>query len=88
MSLFEPPVVCDLTPDEWDRFTRPVDAPEGGMGALWQTLHDRASERRLEAEDAELSKAYRYSYDYGGGGYQGRFKALLSAAFRAGWCPP
>ncbi len=88
MSLFIPPIHCYLTPSEWDTFSRSVDEPEGGMGELWYVLLQRATHGSLEVEDSELTRMYGYAYDYGSGGYQARFKALLSAAFRAGWCPP
>ena len=86
-ELFTPSIVIHLTPEERAIATRPIVADTLGG---WQTLlHDLLPRLdcygAFEATDSELRRCYRYAYDYASGGYQGRFKAILAAARRAGW---
>ena len=84
MSLFEPLVVCELTPNELGLLTKPI-VGDGGHQGLLRKITQHLQGSRVEVEPADLRKAVQYAYDYDTGGYQGRFIALLRAAYRAGW---
>ena len=86
-ELFTPSVRINLTPEERAIATRPI---VGDVLGGWQTLLNELLPRldrydSFEATDSELRRCYRYAYDYASGGYQGRFRAILAAARRAGW---
>lgn len=89
MSLFTAPVTLQFTPAEWELLEKPI-VNDGGHQRLLMDIQMQMKTATQTAvlEDAQLAKAYEYAYSYGSGGYQGRFKAVLSAAFRAGWVPP
>lgn len=73
-----------LTASERDVITRAVV----GNGGHQQLLRDCCQQLRDDAltlDALTLDRVAHYAYDYGGGGYQHRFRTLLSAARRAGW---
>jgi hypothetical protein len=90
MSLFAPPILMTLTPAEIDVLSRPIEATrEGGHQRLLHDILDGWDHSdRLVIEDHDLQRALAYAYDYGTGGYQGRFRTLISAARRSGWIEP
>jgi len=90
VSLFVEPIRCTFTPSEWDIFMRPIEGhPESGYQQLLRILqHSTTKHREGLFEDSDLQAAYGCAYDYGSGGYQGRFRVVCAAAFRAGWVQP
>lgn len=99
MSLFIPAVSLAFTADEWAIVNRPIVGDGGAQGLLRrclehvviteQVIDDEPFNQHIstEMEDADLQKLYRLAYSYGGGGFQEQAKAILKAAFRAGWVP-
>ena len=87
MSLFESALFLTFTPAERDILERPVDGPSGGHQILLRAILDGYSRKTglLVIEPAQLRKADKLAYAYGGGGYQVRFRTLVSAARRQGW---
>jgi hypothetical protein len=91
VSLFADAILVVLTPAESDVLLRPVTAERfGGHQRLLQAILERFDPISLgvRLDDDELQRVRRYAEDYGSGGYQVRFRALLSAAWRAGWVQP
>ncbi len=92
MNLFSPDYILTLTPDEWQIAMRPITG-DGGAQRLLRDLHDSAvlglTTKRMPITVGEdvLDKCYVYAYDYGSGGFQDRFRAIVKAALRAGWQP-
>ena len=89
MSLFDADLPVHLQPHEWDIFKRPI-VNSGGAQILLEKLHGcpQPQQHTLIVPVELLDKAYQYAYDYGGGGWQDRFKALVKAAMRGGqWKP-
>lgn len=87
MSLFDPPVTCVFTPAELDLITLPV-VGDGGHQRLQREIIAKLNGDTAVLEDALLQKVATYAYNYGHGGYQQRFKAVIAAARRAGWSRP
>jgi carotenoid cleavage dioxygenase-like enzyme len=78
-------VVVTLTPEEWAIFNRPINAERvGGHQRLLYHLHQRANQatRRVTITPQDMEKLRRYTAAYGTGGYQDRFRAVLSAVAR------
>lgn len=70
-----------LSPEQWDVFTRPVNAKRwGGMQRLLGKLIQRANRerRRVTLTPQDLAGARTYAA-YCQGGYKDRFRALLAA---------
>ncbi len=86
MSLFESALFLTFTPSERDILERPIEA-NGGHQILLRSILDGYSRKTglLVVEPAQLRKAAKLAYAYGGGGYQVRFRTLVSAARRQGW---
>lgn len=77
-----------LLPDEWQRFIRPVNGEGGAQRLLHKLQACAVGEYCLVVEKDLLEKTYQYAYRYtANGGFQGRFRAVLKAALRAGWQP-
>ncbi len=84
MSLFSVPTLCALLEDEEAIIRRPVNG-DGGAQRFLRELVARIKDNAILLEDEELRKVERYAYAYGAGGFEDRFRALLRAAWRAGW---
>ncbi len=87
MSLFESLVIFHLTPSEAEILARPIEG-EGGHQILLREIllqWDPIEHPMLAVEPSMLRKAEKFAYDYGSGGYQTRFRTLISAARRQGW---
>ncbi len=86
MSLFESLVFVTFTPAERDIIERPIEG-NGGHQRLLSDVLDGYSRKTgvLAVEPSTLRKVSAFAYDYGGGGYQVRFRTLVSAARRQGW---
>ncbi len=87
MSIFESLVIIHLTPSEVDVLARPIEGAGGHQNLLCDILlgWDPAHRSALAVEPFLLRKAEKLAYDYGSGGYQIRFRTLISAARRQGW---
>jgi hypothetical protein len=88
MSLFEPALALDCTQAELDILQRPIEAErDGGHQRLMREILEGLDrgKRVLLIEPALLRKAEHFAYDYGPGGYQTRFRTLVSLARRQGW---
>ena len=84
MSLFDDEVRVPCTADEWALIFRPVTGT-GGMQRLIRKIQACViAERTLLIEPRLLDKAWAYAYNYGSGGLQDRFQAVMSAALRTG----
>lgn len=95
MSLFEAPILCQLTKQEYGRLMAPLKsdldpkAKTGGAQGLVRELRSKdIGGRCLQVERTLLDEAYVKSELYGGGTYQNMWRAVLSAAYRAGYTPP
>lgn len=86
-NLFIGSIEMKLTPHEVELVTRPINGDGGHQGLLRAIGLELQSTGELVLEDATLLAVYKYAYDYGGGGYQDRFRAIIAAATRAGWAP-
>lgn len=73
-------IVVRLSPAQWDIFNRSV-VGDGGMQSLLTRLLSRADHaaRRVTIRPQDLARVRNYAADYGDGGYQDRFGALLEA---------
>lgn len=89
MSLFAPDIKMQPTRAEWEILDRPIVGDGGHQDLLRECLAsvDPAG-GRWRLEDGLLQKCYRYAYDYGGGGYQDRFRVIVTVARRGGWVEP
>lgn len=87
MSLFDPPITCVFTDDELAIITLPV-VGGGGHQRLQREIIGKLDGNTAVLEDSMLQKCARYAFDYGAGGYQGRFKVVIATARRAGWSRP
>lgn len=76
--------VLRLTDDELSVVTRPVNG-KGGHQSFLRALLARLNDATLEVTADDMDRIYRYAVAYGGGGYQGRFHAMITAARRVGW---
>ncbi len=87
MSLFEPALFVHLEPAEADILSKPIEGDGGHQRLLRELLHgwDPIEHPIVVLEPGDLRKAAAYAYDYGSGGYQVRFRTLVSAARRQGW---
>lgn len=88
-GLFEQTYTLILTEEELEgvglHFRRPIDNGSGGFQVFLSDLQAREHDGHLVVTGSELQRAYRYAYDYQGGGWQGSFKAIVRAGFRSGW---
>ncbi len=85
-----------MTPDLFDSPTytltvdpavlEPVGLTEGGWPSFLADLKSRLQGTTLTLSDTECQRVYRYAQ--GSGGMQSRFKAIVSAAWAAGWVQP
>lgn len=73
-----------LTDSERDVITRPIIG-DGGHQRLLRECLEHVRDHTLTLDVLTLDHVQRYAYDYGGGGYQDRFRTLMCAARRAGW---
>ncbi len=89
MNLFSPDYILTLTPDEYAVVMRPIAGETGGAQSLLRQFHDTesATPQSFTCDEQMLDKSYQYAYDYGSGGFQDRFRAIVKAALRAGWQP-
>lgn len=87
MSLFEPAVTIRPTDAEYQEIAKPVIGG-GGHQRLLESILATWDGQAFRVEPDELRKAEVYAYEYGNGGFQGRFKVLLKAAWRSGWNQP
>lgn len=87
MSLFDTPITFTLNDQERESFHGvTVKHEPGGAQNFYHWLARRLSKTgEITLEDSELRKLRRYAYEYGTGGYEGAFRAVLRAAWRAGW---
>ncbi len=88
MSLFEPCIALTCSQAELDILQRPVEAErDGGHQILLREILDGLDRSRgvLVLEPELLRRAERLAYNYGSGGYQVRFRTLVSLARRQGW---
>ena len=84
MNLFSDDIQVPCTVNEWERIFRPVNG-DGGAQQLLRRIHTCAiAERTLLLDPMLVDKAYAYAYDYGQGGYEDRFRAVISAVSRTG----
>lgn len=83
-ELFRASVHLVFTDAELGYLRRPI-VGDGGHQRWLRELHGRIAKKALDITHTELHKTEHYAYDYGSGGYQDAFKAVLRAAFRAGW---
>lgn len=72
----------DFQPHEAAIFWRDIEGT-GGWQSFLTELRIDAGRKWLELTADQLERCYRYSK--GSGGYQERFKAIVRAAWRAGW---
>lgn len=89
MSLFADALTFTLTDEELLTFKLMIHQP-GGPQNLYRKLEQQlvdAGSGDLTLEDEELLTIQRYAYEYGTGGYQNCFRAVMAAACRAGWTP-
>lgn len=87
--LFTAPVRMTLTAEEVGRACRLVVGDGGHQGLLKQIQPKLdAMTGDLELDDDTLQRVHHYIESYGGGGYQDQFRAIRSAAWRAGWVQP
>ncbi len=63
---------------------RPITGDGGHQRLLHECLHHLIGNTVI-LDALTLAHVQRYAYDYGSGGYQERFRTLVSAARRAGW---
>ncbi len=83
-DLFTADTVCDLSPAEQTALL--ASTPErGGFSDLLRDLQGRIAGGRLTLSDTELRRVQLYAYGFGSGGWQRSFRAVLKAAWRAGW---
>jgi hypothetical protein len=88
LNLFADDVTVVLTPDEWALLQRPVQGPGGAQGLLAELQAAQVAERRLALSVRQLDRTYHYAYAYGAGGFEDRFRAVVTAALRTGqWSP-
>lgn len=73
-----------LTDGEREVITRPI-VGDGGHQRLLSDCLQRLRGNALTLDVLTIDHVQRYAYDYGSGGYQERFRILVSAARRAGW---
>lgn len=88
MSLFDEPIRVRFSIEEWQVVTRPINGEGGAQGLLRACLDCFLEDRVLLLERQELDKCHQYAWDYGGGGFQERFRTIEAAARRAGWTAP
>lgn len=88
MSLLLPPIVMELTDEELELVTHPTNGSGGADGLLCNVILPNLIGRVLTLEDTDLQRTRGYAYNYGDGTYQRIFRAVLAAAYRAGWVPP
>ncbi len=87
-DLFTADIVCELSPAEQTALL--ASTPErGGFSEFLRDLQVRLTGAGIPpsrlVSDAELRRVQRYAYGYGSGGWQRSFRAVLKAAWRAGW---
>lgn len=76
-------ITVTLTSDEFAIATRPVVSHGGHQGLLRKILPRlNRSTRQLELLPQHIAKMREYAAEYGDGGYQGRFRAILAAVDR------
>ncbi len=76
------PVVVELTVEESELVSRSVNGTGGMQGVLLRLVARMTKDRRLVLTPAEVETIRRYAFEYGGGGYQDRFRALSAAIER------
>lgn len=76
-------VTINLEPAEFAFVTRTINGTGGHQGLLLILIGKLRGDGRLELTADEIEKVRRYAQDYGPGGYQDRFKAILAALERA-----
>ncbi len=75
-------VVIGLTPDEVEMLSRPVHGQGGFQSLLRRIQKQLDAESRLELTIDDIRQIVRYRSRYGGGGFQGRLNAVLTALSR------
>ena len=76
-------VTVELTPQEWEKVSRPIVGGGGHQTGLRRILQraNRAT-RTLTLTPLDIERATRYGGDYGNGGYQDRYRAIVTALGR------
>lgn len=78
------PTVVTLTPEEIELVTRPIAGLGGHQGLLLRLVPRVArSTGRLELSWEDIMRVRTYAASYGNGGFQDRFRAIVSALERA-----
>lgn len=92
MSLFTADITLTLTTSEAEVVTRPIVGSGGHQACLRAIVEAIRTDGRaivvVTLSDQQLQKVEKYAYDYGSGGYQDRFRIILSSARRSGWQAP
>lgn len=70
-------ITVQLSQEAIEALSKSVNG-DGGHQALLRKLQRQCNGGTLELYEDDLEKLRRYSEDYGDGGYQSRFKAILS----------
>lgn len=75
-------IVIALTPDELEKLSRPVQGQGGFQSLLRHIQSQLINQSQLELQLDDVRQIARYRAKYGGGGFQGRLEAVLSALSR------
>jgi len=78
----ERPVLVELTVDELAIVTRTIVGLGGMQGFLLRLVPRITKDRRLVLAPNEVAQIRRYATDYGPGGYEDRFRAIVAAIER------
>lgn len=88
MSMFAPDIAGKFTARELKIVNRPINGPGGAQGAMRRVKASMKTDGRFIFSDELLQTCYGYAWDYGNGGYEDRFRAVIAAATRGGWIAP